>query len=108
VGKAFPLILDELEAMYGRPEPPYVTDPFEMILWENVIYLSDDLKRRKAFDELRDTIGTRPEDIPAASWSGNLQNFGSQVRSMRINIAMSLLQQIFIGLHTVKLSRQTS
>lgn len=47
-----PQILDELESMHGRPQPLEVTDPFEIILLENVVYLSSDDTRRKAFMEL--------------------------------------------------------
>jgi endonuclease III len=42
------------------------SDPFELILWENVAYLADDAKRRRAFDLLRSSVGTRPEEILAA------------------------------------------
>ena len=65
---SLPKVLDELELMSGPTEPPDVTDPFEMILWENVVYLSDNNTRRKALSkhcEIR--VGTRPEDILAAS-----------------------------------------
>lgn len=34
--------VSRLEACHGSPEPPAVTDPFEMVLWENVAYLVDD------------------------------------------------------------------
>ena len=59
-------IVRRLSNHYGRPKPPKVTDPFEMILWENVAYLLDDERRAKAFDTLQKKVGTTPEPIAAA------------------------------------------
>lgn len=56
-----------LRRHYGRPEPPPTSDPFELVLWENVAYLATPEKRRDAFAQLRRTVGTRPEEILAAS-----------------------------------------
>ncbi len=53
-----------LEAFHGAPEPP-ITDPFEMILWENVAYLVDDERRARVFARLREEIGLDPEKILA-------------------------------------------
>lgn len=61
------IIIDKLQNAYGPPEKPYVTDPFEMILFENVAYLVDDERRVQAFENLRNVVGLRPEDILAAS-----------------------------------------
>ena len=33
--KPFQTIIEQLEAFYGQPAPPKVTDPLEMILLEN-------------------------------------------------------------------------
>jgi endonuclease-3 len=41
-------------------------DPFEHVLFENVAYLVDDARRLEAFENLRKSIGTRPEDILTA------------------------------------------
>lgn len=60
-------IIDTLKDFYGAPTPPRITDPFEMILHENVAYLVDDVSRDQAFDKLKKTIGTRPVDILSAS-----------------------------------------
>jgi endonuclease III len=51
---------------YGPPTPPPTTDPFGLILWENVAYLAPDPRRREAFAQLKDTIGTSPAAILAA------------------------------------------
>jgi endonuclease-3 len=62
----FKEIIRQLITHYGRPKPPQVTDPFEMILWENVAYLVDDDRRAKAFHMLRQKVGLTPERIAAA------------------------------------------
>jgi endonuclease-3 len=65
--RSLTVIVDRLLKEYGRPEFPRVTDPFEMILYENVAYLVSDDERYKAFEKLRAVIGTRPGDILTAS-----------------------------------------
>jgi endonuclease III len=60
-------VIERLGAFYGEPDPPEITDPWEMIIWENVAYLVDDDRRQKAMDALRDKIGIRPEQILAAT-----------------------------------------
>jgi endonuclease-3 len=55
--------LARLEASYGTPEPPAVTDPFEMVLWENVAYLVDDERRARVFARLQEEIGLLPLEI---------------------------------------------
>ncbi len=40
-----PRVIERLEAYFGEPAPPEVTDPWEMIIWENVAYLADDGRR---------------------------------------------------------------
>jgi endonuclease III len=69
--KALPLarILDALRGLYGRPKPPAITDPFELILYENVAYLTDDAWREKAFQTLKEQVGLSPEKILAAPLS---------------------------------------
>jgi endonuclease III len=56
-----------LEKHYGRPKPPRVTDPFEMVLWESVTYLGTDERRAAAFAALKKRVGTKPQDILNAS-----------------------------------------
>lgn len=62
-----PRIIERLEAFYGKPEPPGITDPWEMIVWENVAYLVDDERRQQAMTALRGEIGITPEEILAVS-----------------------------------------
>ena len=60
-------IVRRLRVSHEEPPPTLATtDPFELILYENVAYLVDDAHRLEAFENLRKTIGTRPEDILTA------------------------------------------
>src|SRR5712691_9945892 len=56
-------VLDALRELYGKPIPPTLTDPFELILYENVAYLADDARREEAFGMLRERVGLSPEKI---------------------------------------------
>lgn len=60
-------LVDRLATCYGPAPEAYPTDPFDLVLWENVAYLANDTRRREAFDALRDAIGTRPDQILQAS-----------------------------------------
>jgi endonuclease III len=64
--KPFQKIVAKLEVFYGQPKPPRTTDPFEMILLENVAYLVGDEQRTEAFDALADRVGLSPVDIVTA------------------------------------------
>lgn len=59
-------VVSQLEKLYGPPAAPPTTDPFELVLLENVAYLAKPAKRLEAFALLRETIGTSPERILAA------------------------------------------
>lgn len=58
-----------LRKLYGRPERPAVTEPFQQILWENVAYLADDARRAQAFAMLAHKVGLDPKRILAAPTS---------------------------------------
>ncbi len=60
-------ILKRLEAQYGSPGTLPVSGPLEMILWENVAYLVNDLRRKAAFESLKERIGLSPQNIHSAS-----------------------------------------
>jgi len=60
-------VVATLRKYYGSPAPPPTTDPFELILWETVVYLAPLERRSEAFDELKRTIGTTADAIIAAS-----------------------------------------
>src|SRR5262245_6995812 len=61
-----PKLVARLESHYG-PQPKPLSDPWRLILWENVAYLADDGRRRQAFDILKKNVGLKPEQILAAS-----------------------------------------
>lgn len=59
-------LFSRLEKAYGRPVPTPFAGPFEMVLWEIVGYLGDDVRRASAFEMLRNAVGLTPEKILAA------------------------------------------
>jgi endonuclease III len=65
----FSKLIDKLQRYYGPPAPLPSNDPLELIIWENIAYLASDNRRAEAFASLRQTIGTRPEQILAARHS---------------------------------------
>jgi hypothetical protein len=65
----FSMLVDTLQQHYGAPAPPPSTDPLELLIWENIAYLASDKRRAEAFSTLKQTIGTRPEQLLAAKHS---------------------------------------
>jgi endonuclease III len=63
----FSRVVDALANYYGEPSAPRITDPFAMVVWENIAYLANDARRAEAFEELRMKVGLRPSDIREAS-----------------------------------------
>ena len=61
-----PYYLNRLEKFYGKPKPPHLTEPYEMILYINCGYPATDTSCAKAFDALKRSIGLRVDDILAA------------------------------------------
>jgi endonuclease III len=59
--------LTTLRKFYGHPQSLPTQDPFELIVLENVAYLAPAARRRQAFELLRQTIGTKPQAILAAT-----------------------------------------
>jgi endonuclease-3 len=62
-----PQVIERLRAHYGKPKPFKPADPWELILWEHVVYLADDDRRRQAFQVLKRRVGTKPEHVLSAS-----------------------------------------
>jgi len=60
-------VIDALRAHYGALPPISTSDPFELILWENVAYLAPPVRRAAAFQLLKREVGTSPAAILAAS-----------------------------------------
>jgi endonuclease-3 len=63
---SFSRVLRALRVCYGEPRPPVSTDPFQLILWEQVAYLAPDERRQEAFVALRTRVGLAPAGIAAA------------------------------------------
>ena len=61
-----PRLLDRLEKFYGKPKPPYPTDPYEMILYINCAYPATEAACAKSFDALKKSVGLRVDDILSA------------------------------------------
>jgi endonuclease III len=76
-----------LAAHYGKPRPPITTDPFELILLENVAYLVSDERREEAFKTLRQHAGTKPHEILSASDESMLKatKLGGMHPEQRVN-----------------------
>lgn len=64
---ALSAIIDRLALFHGDQPGLPSTDPFELILLENVAYLASDNRRAEALDHLRNAVGTQPEAILRAS-----------------------------------------
>ncbi len=60
-------VAEVLRAHYAALPPLPTTDPFELILWENVAYLAPPARRAAAFQLLKREVGTSPAEILAAS-----------------------------------------
>jgi len=60
-------VVEQLQAHYGPPKVPRLTGPWEMVLWENVAYLTDDDRRQEAFQTLKKRISTQPGPILSTS-----------------------------------------
>jgi endonuclease-3 len=56
-----------LAAYHGTPPRPPSSDPFELVLFENVAYLARDDRRLQAFAHLKSTIGTEPAALLGAT-----------------------------------------
>ena len=59
-------IVARLLAHYGKPKPPITTDPFELLLLENVAYLVSDDRRAEAFKLLHKNINQNAPNSPSA------------------------------------------
>ena len=78
-------LIAQLQKHYGAPKAPISTDPFELILYENVAYLVSDAQREKAFAMLRQHVGTKPHEILAATHDDILEatKLGGMLPDMR-------------------------
>jgi endonuclease-3 len=78
-------LIAKLAKHYGAPKAPISTDPFELLLFENVAYLVSDEQRERAFAVLRQQVGTKPHEILAAAHDDLLQatKLGGMLPDMR-------------------------
>ncbi len=60
-------LVEKLHRQYGDPFVPPTTDPFGLILWEQVAYLVNDERRTEAYSQLEMRVGLTPEDVLEAS-----------------------------------------
>ncbi len=58
----FDQLIARLQSTYGKPKAPK-SDPFGLILWENIAYLLSDDRREAAFEALRKRVGLTPKQI---------------------------------------------
>lgn len=74
-------VLAALTRRYGRPAPPAVTDPFGMILYENIAYLVDDARRERVWAGFKKQVGVKPQailDAPAGTIAKVIKDGGMQ------------------------------
>ncbi len=60
-------VIRVLRKLYGAPAPRRPTEPFALVLWENVAYLANDAQRARAFALLKRTVGLAPPKVRAAA-----------------------------------------
>jgi endonuclease III len=98
--KTLAAVVKALQKFYGQPKPPKITDPLDLILWENVAYLVDDEKRGKAFALLKKKVGTRAPQILKASdaqleEATRLGGMLPEVRAQRLRQIAELAHWVF-------------
>jgi endonuclease III len=97
----FTVTIEKLKKFYGRPTPPKITDPLELILFENVAYLADDDKRSAAFTALKKKVGTRPSQILKASQEQleEITRMGGIVPELRAQRLRQIAELVFHIFH---------
>ena len=56
-------LVSRLKRFHGKPPEPPTSDPFGLIVWEQVGYLADDERRLEAYRMLEERVGLDPADI---------------------------------------------
>ncbi len=98
-----PAILRALRGRYGPPPAAPSSDPFELILWEQVAYLTPDAQRRAAYEALRERVGLAPRAVaraPAAQLTAIARLGGSiapAIRAQRMRRSAQLVLQRWHG-----------
>lgn len=95
-------LLDRLEEFHGKPKPPQLTDPFEMVVHRNAGYPQSDERCDKGFHSLKKGIGVTPEKIlavPDAKLAAALKGSGMnpELRARRLKESAALVEAEFAG-----------
>jgi endonuclease-3 len=56
-------LIAKLQKHYGAPEMPPAKGPFELVMWENAVYLLPDTRRAEVFAAVKQQVGMSPEAI---------------------------------------------
>jgi endonuclease III len=95
-------LLNRLEEFYGKPNPPLITDPFEMVVHRNAGYPQSDERCDKGFQSLKKEVGLTPERILsvsdaklAAALKGSGMN--PELRARRLKESAALVDRDFSG-----------
>jgi endonuclease-3 len=102
IKNAFNEIMKRLEGHYGRPQPPPVSDPLHLVLWESIGYLVEDDRRATAFEALRTQVGLKPTRILSASTEQlvritKLGGIHPQLRAQRLKEIAQIVLNDFAG-----------
>jgi endonuclease III len=65
-GPSLARVVEILLKHYGQPLEPPTSNLFELILMENVAYLAPPARKRLAFEALKETVGSQPQQIQSA------------------------------------------
>jgi endonuclease-3 len=90
-----------LSRHYGELAGPPTTDPFELVLWENVAYLASPERRREAFEDLKAHVGTTSDEILHARKSAlervTAKGILKSTFAAKLRDCARILQQEFAG-----------
>ena len=95
-------VLDRLEKHYGKRKPLPPAGAYEMVVYANCGYPANDVTCAKGFEALKKQVGTRPEQILAASDKalGAILRLGGifpELRALRLKEIAARVQQKFSG-----------
>jgi len=94
-----------LERHYGKPAPPKITDPFELVVWENVGYVVDDARRGAAFAALKKAFGLPPAVLavtPTDRMAEVIAGGGMQARQRAEKVKKAAAIALDIGQKTLR------
>ncbi|HSS49768.1 MAG TPA: hypothetical protein VLX28_12565 [Thermoanaerobaculia bacterium] len=105
--RALPLAdaVSRLEALYGPPAPPAITDPFEMIVADSASYLVDDDRRARVFARLQEEVGVDPLailDTPTPVLVAAIREGGMLPEHRAEKLAKAANTALEIGLDTLR------